>query len=164
MINKPKLLVQFAKQCLSKKNAMAKVKKKKKTPWPLAFVQFCIKQVDEETDQYEYMGNVADDEGFGGSFSPSFGHSSIFEFHDYREIWKNIEKKFKLKTPVPGSLVIWKKPNNSGHIGIVTKVLDNHGVVVIEGSDTKDGEVFKKTRSIKNEKDLVLVGIITPWH
>ena len=164
MINKPKLLVQFAKQCLSKKNAMAKVKKKKKTPWPLAFVQFCIKQVDEETDQDEYMGNVADNEGFGGSFSPSYGHSSIFEFHDYKEIWENIEKKFKLKKPVPGSLVFWKNASGGGHISIVIKAIDLHRVSVIEGSDSSEQEVLKKTRSIKKEKDLTFVGILTPWH
>jgi hypothetical protein len=37
-------------------------------------------------------------------------------------------------------------------------------VVVIEGSDSKDREVLKKTRSIKKETDLSLVGILTPWH
>jgi hypothetical protein len=164
MINKPKLLVRFAQECLKKGSLLSKIKTMKKTPWPLSFVQYCIKEVDKEADQDEFMGNVADDEGFGGSFSPSFGHSSIFEFHDYQEIWENIEKKFKLKKPIPGSLVIWKKLNNSGHIGIIIKVLDGQRVVVIEGSDSKDREVLKKTRSIKKETDLSLVGILTPWH
>lgn len=161
MINKPKHLVETAKQYLVDDNELSKIKKKKKTPWPLAFVQFCIKKVDDEVDQEELMSNIADDEGFGGSFSPSYGHSSIFEFHDYQEIWDNIEKNFKLKKPVPGSLIIWKNKSGGGHIAIVVKALDPNRISVIEGSDSK---VLRKTRSLKKEKDLTLVGIITPWH
>lgn len=164
MINKPKLLVEAAKAFLSDDSELIKLKKKKKTPWPLAFVQFCIKKVDHDTDQDEIMSNIADDEGFAGHFTPSYGHSSIFEFHNYLEIWENIEKKFKLKKPVPGSLIIWKNETGGGHIGIVVKATDSNRITVIEGTDSLERKVLKKTRSLKKEKDLTLVGIISPWH
>jgi hypothetical protein len=160
MINKPKHLVEIALKYLSNDKGLSKLKKKKSL-WPLAFVQFCIKKVDEETDREELMSNIADDEGFGGNYTPSFGHSSIFDFHDYQEIWDNIEKKFKLKKAVPGSLVIWKNESGGGHIAIVEKAIDSHRIAVIEGSDSK---VIKKTRSLTKEKDMALIGIITPWH
>lgn len=161
MINKPKLLVEIALKYLGDDRELSKLKKKKETPWPLAFVQFCLKKVDDETDQDELRSNIADDEGFSGNYSPSYGHSSIFEFHDYQEIWDNIEKKFKLQKAVPGSLVIWKNASGGGHIAIVEKSIDSNRISVIEGNEAK---VFKKTRSLKKEKELTLVGIITPWH
>ena len=128
----------------------------------IAFVQHCISEVDRESDQMELSANVADDEGFAGRFSPSFGHAEIYDAKDCLELWKQIDEAHKLKKPIPGSLIIWKKSSGKGHVGIITKILDNGAVEIIEANDS--GKILKTKRSLSQEKDLALLGFIRPWH
>ena len=154
MINKPKLLVEFAEKTL--------IDKEIPTLGPIAFVQHCILEVDRQSDQMELSANVADDEGFAGRYSPSLGHAQIYNARDCLDLWKQIDETHRLKKPIPGSLVIWKKSSGKGHIGIITKILDNGAVEIIEATDS--GKISKIKRSLSQEKDLALLGFIRPWH
>ncbi len=158
MINKLNLLVKTAEKYLANGDSL----KSTGENWPLSFVQLCVKEVDQNSDEQEYSSNVADNEGFRGTLSPSYGHSSIYESKDPLKLWDLIAKDQILEKPLPGSLIIWNKSENQGHIGIVVKLLDEGTVECIEG--TEDKKILKVKRSIKDKSSMSLRGFITPWH
>jgi len=158
MINKLKLLVKTAEKYLENGESL----KSTGDNWPLFFVQKCVEEVDQNSDEQEYSSNVADNEGFGGTFSASYGHSSIYESKGPLDLWDQIAKEQILSNPLPGSIIIWNKSKNQGHIGIVAKVLDEETVECIEG--TEDKKILKIKRSLKNVSGMDLKGFITPWN
>jgi hypothetical protein len=90
-------------------------------------------------------------------------------------LWNKAPAEAKSKTPEAGSLVLWQlykdgKPTGSGHIGIVTKVVDAQKIETVEGN-TNDGTgverdgvgVFKRIRDIKGAGSMKVVGFLKPW-
>ncbi len=152
MINKQKLLVKIFEGYLTDKSEIEHLSSS------LSLIQFGVKKVDEECDVTEGMANIADNEGFNKPYSPSLGHSSIFESMDPLDLWEKIHLDHKLDKPVPGSLLIWKKKSGGGEISLVTKILGQNKVETIEFKIPN--HIVKEIRDLKATE---LVGIVTPW-
>jgi hypothetical protein len=155
MINKPKLLMSVAEESIKEKPEIGEATHS----FDLSFVQYCVKKVDEDADATEYSATTADNEGFGTPYSPSLGHSSIFDSKNPMDLWEKIHLDHKLKKPAPGCLAIWKK-GKEGHVAIITHVLDSDKVEVIEGNEKK--QVVKSIRHL-DDKFEILLGIFKAW-
>jgi hypothetical protein len=89
-----------------------------------------------------------------------------------QQTWKNFEKsglfEFEISNfPSEGDLVIWQSTSNKnlGHIGIVTKIIDNYNFESVEGNTNDKGGregyiVAVKKRTTKDTKSLKLLGFI----
>ena len=116
--------------------------------WCMAFVQFCIKQVEERNK------------------------IQCLAYKSEHCLTVLRESKMKVvKDPQPGDLIVWRFGNTAnGHVGIVEKLLDGGRVMTIEGttSDSQSVErngdgVFSKNRSLAGSESMRVVGFIRPF-
>lgn len=120
-------------------------------PWCAAFVQFCIKEVEA-----------------------AHGPTVVVARSEHcMTIWNRTSGVHRYKSPKPGYLVIWNyEGTTNGHIGIVTKVIDELTIETIEGNTGPDSKtveregdgVYRKTRSTKTVGKMKLVGFIAPFN
>lgn len=117
-------------------------------PWCMAFVQFCIKQIEEK---YKIQ-------------------CLVFKSEHCMTVLSKSQMKV-VKDPQPGDLMIWRFGNTmNGHVGIVKRILAGGRVETIEGN-TSDSEsverngdgVFLKNRSLKGSEQMRVVGFIRPF-
>ncbi len=120
-------------------------------PWCAAFVQFCIAEVE-------------------AAHGPTV---VVARYEHCMTIWNRTSGVHRYKSPKPGFLVIWNyEGTTNGHIGIVTKVLDELTIETIEGNTSPDAKtieregdgVYRKTRSTKTVGRMRLVGFIAPFN
>lgn len=88
-------------------------------------------------------------------------------------VWSKTDSKCRVKTPSPGSIVIWQHGNSSsGHTGIVLDIdLKSKTMTTIEGNtgtedDTvvREGDgVYKRKRSMVANGDMKVVGFLNAW-
>ena len=117
-------------------------------PWCMAFVQFCIKQI-EEKHKIQCL---------------------VHKSEHCMTVWRNSSSKV-VKSPEPGDLIIWRMGKTDlGHVGIVSKVLPNQRLETIEGntgdssSVERNGDgVFLKNRSFTGSEDMRVMGFIRPF-
>jgi hypothetical protein len=120
-------------------------------PWCAAFVQFCINEVEAQ-----------------------FGATVVVHRSEHcLTIWAKTPGVHRYKFPKPGFLVIWGYEDSlNGHIGIVTRVIDDFTIETIEGNTSPDDKtveregdgVYRKTRSLKAVGKMKLVGFICPFN
>lgn len=119
-------------------------------PWCMAFVQFCIKQVENKS------GIVK---------------SNIFRSERCLSVWEKSEVTMRRPGPEVGFIVIWKRRGkDEGHTGIVTGVRSPEVFLTVEGNTTSglgierqgDG-VYAKDRRIEGNALFELVGFICPF-
>ena len=87
------------------------------------------------------------------------------------DVWDGSPADMKFPTPQAGDLIIWRHGGtSSGHVGLVTKVLDAHSVETIEGNTSsashveRNGDgVYVKTRSLAGQGDMRVVGFVRVW-
>lgn len=115
--------------------------------WCMAFVQFCIKEVEKLS---------------GGLIK-----SEIFKSEHCMTVWNNTPKEQRLTTPEVGCLILWQFAGTSnGHVGIVTNVGPTR-VDTIEGN-TGDGQgvvregdgVYARNRSKTGDAKMKVVGFL----
>lgn len=127
--------------------------------WCMAFVQFCLKAVD---NTYSFL-----------SGTPGTLHN-IVKSESCLFVWNNTKTPFHADFPTPGSIVIWQHGDSaSGHTGIVVQVLNDKEMLVVEGNtgkDKADGSVnregdgvYLKKRSIHPTGSMKVKGYLLPW-
>lgn len=117
-------------------------------PWCCAFIQFCIKQI-EEKHKIECL---------------------VYKSEHCMTVFRNSSPKV-VKVPQPGDLIVWRMGNTAaGHIGIITKILPNGRVETIEGNtsdstsvDRNGDGVFAKNRSLTGSDSMRVMGFIRPF-
>lgn len=123
--------------------------------WCMAFVQFCLKSVDD------VCINI---------FQAKGRHNLEISEHCLT-VWNNSPKSCRVDLPVVGSIAIWQMgETTSGHTGIVIDVLAGGGFVTIEGNTgpgagvERNGDgVYTKMRSMKPAGNMKLLGFILPY-
>lgn len=119
--------------------------------WCMAFVQFCLQQV-------EALHNV---------------RTNVFSSEHCLTVWNNTPFVLRAVRPSPGSIVIWQHGTSSnGHTGIVTLVDDSRDTfTTIEGNTSsgagvvRDGDgVYVRTRSLHPTGGMHIVGFINPFE
>lgn len=122
-------------------------------PWCMAFVQFCVQQVDRESAIEWDRDYLADTE------------SCLIA-------WNKSPDEARSFAPGPGKIVIWAKDDGSGkgHTGIVTSVNDDGTLNTVEGNtssgtgDPRDGDgVYARRRDPVKMGSLVVLGYLDPW-
>lgn len=119
--------------------------------WCMAFVQYCIKQVEKET-------------GF---------ESPLFKSESALTVWENSPLMLRISDPSPGSIMIWKTLDDSnphaGHTGIVlpSYYKDSDIFDVIEGNTSIEGKFFDgvaiKIRTRQGSSKFKPLGWLMPW-
>jgi hypothetical protein len=127
------------------------------SPWCLAFVQYCIAQVDRTC--------LIVTEGVPKTSKMAPGAGCL-------AVWGSTDPAYRSNIPTVGSIVIWKHTGSGeGHAGIVQGVLpDGTGFYTIEGNTSpgggviRNGEgVYAKTHTIYPTGPMELEGFISPW-
>ena len=115
--------------------------------WCMAFVQFCIEKVEEQTNETS--------------------KSKIFKSEHCLTVWNKTPISQRLTVPEVGSLIVWQFGSSSnGHVGIVTNVRSTR-VDTIEGN-TGDGAgvvregdgVYSRNRSRTGSSDMKVLGFL----
>lgn len=129
-------------------------------PWCMAFVQFCLKQVDHLVRYMEWIPYAT-------------GGHELFSSEHCWTTWCKSPDYARHPTPFMGSVAIWKNVNNSsGHTGIVIKRGEKDGhFQTVEGNTSdssllsqREGDgVFLKTRTGNISDSLRLIGFLNPW-
>ncbi len=130
-------------------------------PWCMAFVQYCIKQVDFIAD--ELMGLTAETQR----------RSQLFSTEHCLTCWHRSPSDCHVEIPMPGTVMIWQKGTTSaGHCGILVSIDadDPDYVWTIEGNTgpqevvTREGDgVYLKRRSINVTGNMKVMGWLNPW-
>lgn len=118
-------------------------------PWCMAFVQFCVAEVEARTGV----------------------KSNLFRSEHCMTVWNKSPQLMRRKRPEPGLIVIWSRVNTAfGHTGIVTRQKSPEVYETIEGNTSKgfgieregDG-VFVKLRTINGTQLFRPVGYLQPF-
>lgn len=120
-------------------------------PWCAAFVQYCVTTV-----ALRYGIDIA-----------------LYPSELCYNMWKNTPEKYRMKEPVPGSIIIWNYPGTiKGHTGIVLQKLKDPNMIrtiegntknPTEGSDKNIRGVYPKFRCTKGSEDMVVLGYLNPF-
>lgn len=122
--------------------------------WCMAFVHFCVKEVDKRS-------------GLPENWLLPSGHVLT--------VWNHSPKGARRADPVVGAIVIWQhtpggRQSNRGHCGVVTKVLPDGSFETVEGNTAaqedivREGEgVHRRVRKRKSPGSMVLKGFLVPW-
>lgn len=129
-------------------------------PWCMAFVQYCLKQVDSAYAE----------------INTSATKHKLKKGEHCMTVWEKSPQNCRSNKPQKGYVAIWQyykdgKPTPSGHTGIVTGIDNTHGVFsTIEGNtsdsasvDREGDGVFAKIRSLTPQGNMKLVGFLNPW-
>jgi len=132
--------------------------KAQREPWCLAFIFFCIKQVDKAADAI---------------FLQALNKTKLKPTEHCMTLFRS-SKSQVLKSPEVGCVMIWEfvkngKPTGSGHAEIVIEVHKDHVVTV--GGNTSDGQgvnregdgVYKRVRSVLGSPTMVVRGFLKVW-
>lgn len=120
-------------------------------PWCACFVQFCVKEVQMRLGATVVMA--------------SSEHCMT--------IWTRTSGVHRYRSPKAGFVVIWNYEGTAnGHIGIVTRVIDEFTIETIEGNTSPDDNtieregdgVYRKIRTTKTIGKMKLVGFIAPFN
>jgi len=139
-------------------------------PWCCAFVQYCAKQVDKQFQ----AKNIR----LSGSESDPFMSNWLYQTELCLALW-NLTPASARVSPAdvePGMLIIWQEysgdtPTSSGHVGIVTGIIDDQFISTVEGNTTGaagvvrlgDG-VYNKTRHrVYDTGPMRTVGYLRVW-
>lgn len=127
-------------------------------PWCMAFVQFCVKRVD---DFVTGLGSASD-------------RSPLRQTEHCLTLWHSTPEVFRCH-PEMGAIIIWRQIKDgvrtaNGHAGIITEVMPNRVVRTVEGN-TGDGlgiirngdGVYERTRNLGLTGSMEYVGCIRPW-
>lgn len=113
--------------------------------WCMAFVQHCLKQVNEPTDLYKSEHCMT--------------------------VWNKSPHELRVDKPYAGCIVIWNKTGSqSGHTGIVQTIVEPDHMITIEGN-TSDGTginadgdgVYIRKRSLTGTDAFKVVGFLDPF-
>lgn len=116
--------------------------------WCMAFVQYCIKQIEIEFKI----------------------QCLVYKSEHCLTVFRNSQPKV-VKEPQPGDLIIWRFGNtDKGHVGIIKEILPGKRVITIEGNTSdsqaveREGDgVFEKNRSLLGSDQMRVVGFIRPF-
>lgn len=117
--------------------------------WCMAFVQFCLQQV-------ESVENI---------------RTNMFSSEHCLTVWNKTHKDMHRTEPQPGYVVIWQHGDTTnGHTGIVTEIVDETHFGTVEGNTAdgsgviRDGDgVYHRTRSVAGAGSMKVVGFIDPF-
>lgn len=121
--------------------------KASKEAWCMAFVQYCIKQIEH---------------GFNAK-------SKVYKSEHCLTTYGNSPDSIKLENPEVGCVIIWRHGESSnGHTGIVTEIIDKDWVRVCEGNTgnpddvvEREGDgVFLKKRSVHGAGEMKVWGYL----
>lgn len=118
--------------------------------WCMAFVQFCLQQV-------EAIENI---------------RTNMFASEHCLAVWNKTPVEMRKVHPFPGYVAIWQHGDTTqGHTGIVTELIDADHFATIEGNTgsgagvIRDGDgVYKRTRSVHGAGTMKVVGFIDPFE
>ena len=118
--------------------------------WCMAFVQFCIMELEHKICR----------------------RSNIFHAEHCLTVWNKSPHELRRAAPEPGYIVIWQHGNTTnGHTGIVSRVIDAETFETIEGntSDSNSVErngdgVYRKVRHLHPTGEMKVVGFLVPFE
>ncbi len=114
--------------------------------WCMSMVQFLVKAIAKQ-------GKIK---------------TELFSSEHCLTVWNKSPKSMRIKTPVPGCIVIWRHgTSTSGHTGIVETVSESF-INTIEGNTNDNGAregdgVYRKKRSRSGSGSLKIVGYLLPF-
>lgn len=130
-------------------------------PWCMAFVMYCIQQVDLDLEKR-----------FGSCIK-----TQLYKTEHCLTVWNKSPVTAKINENYhPGLICIWQhykngKPTTNGHCGIVEKIIDSTSFLSIEGNTqdhaiiNRDGDgVYSVTRNFKGSDNFRLKGFLKPWN
>ena len=127
-------------------------------PWCMAFVQYCIEQVDQCMDAI---------------LSETLPKSGVEKSEHCLTTYWHTPKEYKKKVPKPGRIAIWRHGKSAnGHAGIVVQLEKSEPYMwTVEGNTgpargtiEREGDgVYLKRRHIKGSGNMTIVGFIEPW-
>lgn len=117
-------------------------------PWCMAFVQFCIQQI-ETKNKIKCL---------------------VYKSEHCMTVFRESKHKC-VKNPAPGDIVIWRMGNTaSGHVGIVNKILGDGWMETVEGNtsdssklDRNGDGIYLKKRSMTGSENFRVMGFIRPF-
>lgn len=125
-----------------------------KEPWCVAFVQWCVAEIDKR---------------FGA-------HTLLYATESSQELWQLTPKVAQVLRPEAGCIAVWTKyageqPTQYGHCGIVREVLDHDWFLSVEGNTSAgpgiqregDGVYAKRRRIAQATGPLRIAGFLLPW-
>jgi hypothetical protein len=119
------------------------------SPWCASFAMFCVNGTSEQLSIE----------------SPLYKSAHVLSvYNQSRACWA--------PNPEKGFLVCWQMSDTtSGHIGIITEVMDRHTIKTIEGNTTSEKSVNREgrfvaanTRNLGAVGKLKLKGFLDPWR
>lgn len=126
-------------------------------PWCMAFVQYCMKQVDLLVDEV---------------FLKKVGHHGMEKTEHCLTAWHKSPEKLRFRAPKVGRVAVWRMGSStSGHTGIVVQLEKNEPYMwTIEGNTgpsskvEREGDgVYLKRRHVKGTGKMKIVGFLQPW-
>lgn len=116
-------------------------------PWCAAFMCFCMEAVK-------------------GDSKPA-----CYESQHVLTFWNHTDARLKHSTPQPGFFIVWNfVGTTSGHMGVVSDVIDTNYAHTVEGNtsnqsavDREGDGVYPRVRSIKGSAKMKVLGFIDPW-
>jgi hypothetical protein len=117
--------------------------------WCMAFVQFCLQQV-EAAEQVR---------------------TNVFSSEHCLTVWNKTPVEHRSETPAAGYIVIWQHGDTTqGHTGIVTGVVNANTFSTIEGNTgsgagvIRDGDgVYNRSRELTGAGTMKVVGFLNPF-
>ena len=125
-------------------------------PWCMAFVQYCVQQVDQLVND---------------CLEPALPKTLLPKGEHCLAVW-NQSQNLRLDKPKPGSLCVWQHGNTaSGHIGVVVDVNPDRSIMTIEGNTSpgsqgnqrEGGGVWLKCRDLNAIGELKVKGFLAVW-
>lgn len=136
-------------------------------PWCVAFLQFLIKQIDQEI----------------WASDKTWPFAKLAKTESCMRLWDNSPQACRVEKPRPGLIVVWQhyayfsKENrwiktSMGHAGVIIKVNDDGTMETVEGNTSKVGTDIErsgdgcwiKTRHHKIDTGTMrTLGFLTPW-
>jgi hypothetical protein len=118
--------------------------------WCMAFVQYCILELEQKTNK----------------------RSNIFHSEHCLTTWNKSPIELRRTSPEPGYIVIWKHGQTAnGHTGIVSKVIGSVKFESIEGNTSdsacvnRNGDgVYRKIRNIDPAGEMKIIGFLVPFE
>jgi uncharacterized protein (TIGR02594 family) len=115
-------------------------------PWCMAFVQFCIMQIEKQLDI----------------------NSNIFNSEHCLTTWTKSPESMRLINPIPGCIIIWQHGNTSnGHTGFITGINAAGKLLTVEGNTSdenginRDGDgVYARVRNKNGDGDMKIKGYL----
>ncbi|MDZ4810776.1 MAG: CHAP domain-containing protein [Bacteroidota bacterium] len=129
--------------------------------WCLGFSQYCVREADKKYSEL---------------FEGTTPKNILFQTEHVLTLWNKTPKENRIEKPHVGCLILWNyykdgKQTTLGHVGIVSKIIDDTFCQSVEGNTSpsnsvqRNGDgVYLKTRAYSSTaSNMRILGFISCW-